>query len=305
MRSRFLSAALDAVGRGWSVFPLVPAGKTPAIRDWEARATTDIGQVYRWWAGDVARNVGVAAGRSGLVVIDLDQGGGDVAPERFAGARNGWEALAMLADEAGVEVPADTYTVTTPGGCHLYFRAPAEVALRNTVGTVGWRIDTRAHGGYVVGAGSMRDAGLYEIKRGGPIVELPDWLLHALTPAPPEPRPPMQLSTQRASAYVRAIVDGEVHNVGVARTGTRHHNLLKAARTLGRLVGGGELAEDDARGALLGAAARHVGVDGCTVDEVTRTIDDGLGYGMRLPRRIARRHRAAPVADQLPPSPSA
>ena len=306
-RSRLLSAALDAVGRGWSVFPLVPAGKTPAIRDWEARSTTDVGQVYRWWAGDVARNVGVAAGRSGLVVVDLDQGRGDVPPERFAGARNGRDVLAMLAAEAGAEMPTNTYTVMTPGGFHLYFRAPAGVALRNTVGSVGWRIDTRAHGGYVVGAGSVRDDGRYRVGRGGRVAELPDWLLRALTPPPPAPGPSMQLCPHRASAYVRAIVEGEAHDVAVARTGTRHHTLLKAARTLGRLVGGGELAEDDARAALLEAAARHVGVDGCVVDEVTRTIDDGLGYGKRLPRRIGRDNRAARVAGLLhsPPSSSA
>jgi hypothetical protein len=52
----------------------------------------------------------VAAGKSGLLVVDLDQGRGDAAPERFADARNGWDVLAMLAAEAGAEPPADTYT---------------------------------------------------------------------------------------------------------------------------------------------------------------------------------------------------
>ncbi|MGH3821003.1 MAG: hypothetical protein ACRDRE_25335 [Pseudonocardiaceae bacterium] len=64
---------------------------------------------------------------------------------------------------------------------------------------------------------------------------------------------------------------------------TRHHTLLKAARVLRRLVGGGELAGDDARAALLDAAGGHVGVDGCTAVEVHQTINDGLAYGRRLP----------------------
>lgn len=40
----------------------------------------------------------------------------------------------------------------------------------------------------------------------------------------------MWLSRRRASAYVWAIVKGkgEAHDVAIARTGTRHHTLLKA-----------------------------------------------------------------------------
>jgi hypothetical protein len=287
-RNVFLSAALAAADRGWSVFPLVPGRKTPAIRDWEKRATNDRHQICRWWAGNPTSNVGVAAGKSGLLVVDLDQGREGPPPERFAGARNGRDVLVMLAAEAGAEPPADTYTVTTPSGFHLYFRSPAGLALRNTAGSLGWRIDTRAHGGYVVGAGSRRNDGSYQVTHRAPIAVLPDWLARALTPSPRyEPGPPMRLSRRRASAYVRAIVDHEAHDVAIARTGTRHHTLLKAARTLGRLVSGDELADDDARDALRDAAAGHIGVDGCTADEVVQTIDDGIAYGKQLPRRIA------------------
>ncbi|MGH3701409.1 MAG: hypothetical protein ACRDRU_19120 [Pseudonocardiaceae bacterium] len=83
-------------------------------------------------------------------------------------------------------------------------------------------------------------------------------------------------------------MEGDAHDVATARTGTRHHTLLKAARTLGRLVGGGELAQDDARDVLRDAAAGHIGVDGCTAGEVARTLNDGIAYGKQLPRRIAR-----------------
>jgi len=97
----------------------------------------------------------------------------------------------------------------------------------------------------------------------------------------------MRLSPGRVSAYVRAILEGEAHDVVSARTGTRHHTLLKAARTLGRLVSGAELTEDHAREALHCAAARHIGVDGCTAAEVAQTISDGIAYGKQLPRHIA------------------
>nr|WP_229686773.1 bifunctional DNA primase/polymerase [Longimycelium tulufanense] len=94
-----------------------------------------------------------------------------------------------MAAEAGQPVPDDTYTVATPSGgtrpgIHLYFQAPA-VELRNTVGKLGWRIDTRGVGGYVVAAGSVRPEGVYRVVRDAPVQLLPQWLVTALTPPCP------------------------------------------------------------------------------------------------------------------------
>ncbi len=288
-RGPLLIAALTAADRGWFVFPLVAGGKTPALREWEQRATTDRRQIYRWWAASAA-NIGVAAGKSGLVVIDLDEGGGQDPPRRFAGACSGREALAMLAAEVGAEMPTNTYEVTTAGGgSHLYFRAPANPVLGNTAGSLAWKVDSRAHGGYCVAAGSVREQGVYRVARQGQVAELPDWLARALTPVPrPELAAPTLLSSQRASAYVRAIVEREAYAVATATTGSRHTILLKAARTLGRLVGGAELGEDDAWAALLDAAGGHIGIDDCTATEVRQTVQDGIAYGKQLPRRISR-----------------
>lgn len=299
-RDPFLVAALTAAGRGWFVFPLVPNGKTPVLREWERRATTDRRQIYRWWAAGAANNIGVATGKSGLVVIDLDDGRGQTPSARFTGARNGRDALAMLAVVAGAEIPADTYEVTTPGGgSHLYFRAPIGLTLHNTAGSLAWKIDSRAHGGYCVAAGSVREQGVYRVVRDGDVAELPCWLARTLTPVPQrESVVAMELSSWRASAYVRAIVESEAHAVATARTGTRHHTLLKAARTLGQLVGGGELVEYDARAALLTAAGGHIGVDCCTAVEVHRTIADGLAYGRRLPRRITHERGNSPTRSR-------
>ena len=145
--------------------PLVPGKKTPAIRGWEQRATVDRRQIHRWWAGESCYNIGVATGKSGLVVIDLDGGRGDRPPEQFAGAHDGHDVLAMLADAAGAEMPSRTYTVTTPSGCHLYFRTPSGISFRNSAGLLGWRVDSRASGGYVVAAGSVREQGAYTVAR--------------------------------------------------------------------------------------------------------------------------------------------
>jgi hypothetical protein len=113
------------------------------------------------------------------------------------------------------------------------------------------------------------------------------------------------LPEHRADAYVRAIVDGEACAVMAARPGTRHNTLLAAARTLGRLVGGGELAEATARAVLQDASAVHIGVDGCTLREVVRTIDDGIAYGKRLPRQIARDRLGQAPRTDIPVAPRA
>ena len=169
-------AALNAAGRGWHVFPLRPDSKRPAFPDhderhctrrdprcrnghtgWEPRATTDTTRITRAWTR-TPYNVGIACGPSRLVVVDLDTPKpGDTPPREWdrPGIRTGADVLAALCDEAGQPYPAATYTVSTPsGGTHLYFTAPAGAGLRNTAGALGWLVDTRAGGGYVVGAAS-------------------------------------------------------------------------------------------------------------------------------------------------------
>src|SRR5690606_18675731 len=108
-------------------------------------------------------NVGLATGPSGLCVLDLDapKPGEPVPPELARqGVRCGEDMLAVVAERAGQPVPNETLTVRTPsGGLHLYFTAPDGVQLRNTAGErgngLGWKIDTRAWGGYVVAPGSI------------------------------------------------------------------------------------------------------------------------------------------------------
>ncbi|NMH96608.1 bifunctional DNA primase/polymerase [Pseudonocardia sp. K10HN5] len=281
---RALAAAIE---QQFYVLPVVPRGKTPAIKSWEDAATRDPQQI-RAWFDQRPYNIGIAVGRSGLIVVDLDEAHGEPAPPAWAGARNGRDVLARLAHAAGKSVPDHTYTIQTPtGGIHLYFRQPPGTVFRNTGGTLGWRIDTRASGGYVVAAGSVRREGYYRVINRAPIAPLPAWLADALAPPPPPPPvAPIELPRGRAGAYVRAVVEGECRAVTEAATGTRHRTLLRAARILGELVGGGVLDESAARAALNQAAARHIGVDHCTAHDIARTVADGLAYGRRRPRQI-------------------
>jgi hypothetical protein len=291
--TRLRDAALAAARFGLYVFPCVPRGKVPAAKGWEAEATRDEEQISTWWQ-DRPYNIGAAVGRSQLVVIDLDHGRGEAAPDEFAGAAGGIDVLETLAERAGQPAPWDTYSVSSPtGGLHLYFRAPAGSTFRNTAGELGWKIDTRAHGGFVIAAGSVRREGRYTVANDRPIAHLPGWLTTALT----KPEPPAhdldrgsrcpQRSAGHASAYLRAIIARETDAVRTAALHGRNHALNRAAFSLGRLVGGGELDEDVAWHALLAAAAAHFGVERFTELEARRTIASGLDAGRRRPRRLS------------------
>jgi hypothetical protein len=284
-----MRAALEAARAGHFVIPLRSRSKKAISSGWEAAATRDEAAIADRWRA-FPWNVGIACGPSSLVVLDLDDAHGQEPPEPWAGARHGRDVLSRLATAAGEPYPSRTFAVQTPtGGLHLYFRAPAGHELRNTIGRLGWRVDSRGAGGYIVAAGSVRPEGTYRPMNRAPIAPLPGWLVTALMP-PPLPDPvDMALSVRRASAYVQAAVRGEADAVLAARTGERHNTLLRAARALGRLVAGGALDEHDARTALRAAAAVHVGQDEWTEPEAETTITAGLTYGAHRPRRITDR----------------
>lgn len=160
--------------------------------------------------------------------------------------------------------------------------------MRNTAGRLGWKIDTRARGGYVVGAGSVRPEGPYEVVHDADVAALPDWLAAALAPPPLPPTRPhvATVGINTLDAYVRAAVAAECAALRSAPVGTRHGQLHKAARILGEFVGARQLDETAARAALLSAAADHIGVADFTSDEAARTITDGLASGIQRPRRL-------------------
>lgn len=309
-----LDVAVETAERGWPVFPLASGRKRPALhghdrcpatgacagghRGWEQRATTDPDRIRRAWSCGPAFNVGVACGPAGLLVIDLDtpdpDDPGDVAPPDWAarGVRDGAEVLAALADDAGCTVPA-TWTVATPsGGRHLYFTAPAAAELRNTSGDrgrgLGWKIDTRGGGGYVVAAGSITPAGTYRVTDDREPAELPPWLLQRLAPAPPPPVPagPIRTGSGRRDRYLDAALRAETARVHDAPASQRNACLYVAAVALGQLVAGGSLDEDEARRTLHSAAARHLAIGAYSPRQAEQTISSGLRAGAKRPRRI-------------------
>lgn len=325
-----LDAALRMARLGWHVFPVERGGKRPAIRAAHAGAdvkctgacggdghglhdaTTDERRIRHWWETYPGANVGVSCGPSGLVVVDLDTGKGE-RPSRVLADQgddepaprwvtDGGQVLAWLGQRcgAGWRQDLDTFRVDTPtGGQHLYFAAPVGVRVTSGAGVaggLGWQVDVRAHGGYVVGPWSRRPEGLYRPSPGRRVRPLPDWLLERLAVAgriPTQPasrpsgragiRPPVPPLGDRETAYLRAAVASELQRVLDAGQGGRNVALNRAAFALGQLVADRHLDEDAAAQALAQAA----GEVGLPQAEAQTTIRSGLNAGRRSPRGIA------------------
>ncbi|MDM4720118.1 bifunctional DNA primase/polymerase [Micromonospora sp. WMMA1363] len=324
--SVLLAAALTCAARGWHVFPLRPdhphaaedEAKRPAFPNrctaarcdrtdprcraaerhvgWEDRATTDPTRIRRAWTHR-PYGVGIACGPSGLLVVDLDvpKHPDDTPPAEWAGMRDGVDVLAALAARHGGTVDA-TYTQSTGrGGSHLFYRHPdTGPRLGNTVGErggLGWKVDTKSHGGYVVAAGSTINARPYTVALDCDPCPLPGWLASLLTPAVrPAYRPAaVALPPDRHGRYVAAAIRRQVDHLTTAPEGERNNVLFISAAVLGELVAGGVLTEDDVSAALEPAALST----GLSAREVARTIASGLRAGARRPRHLNAAGRAA------------
>ena len=254
-RGALLDSALTLADRGLHVFPLAPDSKVPALRrDWENRATTDPDTIRRCWATGPF-NIGIACGPSRLVVVDLDTPKSETppppAPFNVPGVNEGADVLALLAERYAAAFPWHTFAVTTGrGGMHLYFRQPDGEALRNTAGRLGWLIDTRAAGGYVVGPGSIVDGRPYRVTVDTPPAPLPGWLhrllnapKHAPSPSGSRPDPP-----RANGAYAAKVLREELAKILAAEEGKRNDTLNRVAFNLGRHAARGTipaaLAED-------------------------------------------------------------
>lgn len=291
-RNELHAAALAATCRGWHVFPVHPGDKRPALsRDWEGRATTDPARIGRCWRHG-PYNIGLACGPSRLVVIDLDTPKpGDTPPQEWAqeGVNDGADVLAVLCERHGQAMPWDTFTVrTASGGLHLYFTAPSGPPPGNSAGRLGWLIDTRGRGGYVVAPGSQVDGRRYEVTNPAPAAPLPDWLAALLAPSPRTEYAAgalwdlLDTGGSQVAGYAMAALRGELDKVLAAQEGShrRNNTLNRAAFALGQLAGAGVLPRRLAEDALL-LAGQQIGLSAA---ECERTIASGLDGGARSPR---------------------
>ncbi|TDB85590.1 bifunctional DNA primase/polymerase, partial [Actinomadura sp. KC216] len=271
--------------------------------DWENRATTDPDRIPRCWTTG-PYNIGIACGPSGLLVIDLDTSKPGQHPpppwDTEPGINDGADVFAALCEQAAQPFPTDTLTVATPsGGMHLYFTVPGGAAanLRNTTGRhvtgLGWLIDTRGGGGYVLAPPSTVQGRPYRLVTDLPPAPLPEWLSALLSarraPSPLECPPSRSGDVRDVSAYIAEALKREGERVRSAQPGGRNFALNKAAYNLGRLIGAGALTEGIAYTTLNDAATVHYGPDpdaNITPGAAHSTITAGLNAGIRNPRQL-------------------
>jgi hypothetical protein len=163
-------AALDYLARGWSVIPLRPRDKRPAIawQDYQ-QALPAADAVGIWFTRWPDANLGIVTGRvSGLVVMDVD-------PEH-----GGADSLSALQRRHGA-LPPTMEATSGGGGRHLYFAHPGG-HVRNRV-ALAPGIDLRGDGGMIVAPPSVHPSGRRYAWRAGrgpgeaAPAALPRWLL--------------------------------------------------------------------------------------------------------------------------------
>ncbi len=234
-------------------------------------ATTDPEAVRAWWQRWPWANIGVATGaRSGIVVIDVDQPGGD-------------ESLELVASELG-PLPDTLQAATGGGGLHLVYEHPG-AHLPNTVGRLpGFdpplpRVDLRADGRSMVAAPSLHVSGrTYRWLNDLAPAAAPAWLREPPRP-PVVPIPAVSRGPGHNTGYGLAALRRELQELAQTEHG-ENNRLNQAAFALGMLIAGGELEQETVEEQLT-----QVGLSiGLHPVEIARTIASGLREGMRRPR---------------------
>lgn len=136
-----LKSAFKYASLGFSVIPLIPRGKKPAIKSWtEYQSRFATGEELKKWFGNGSKkNIGIVTGRlSGIDVLDLDSK----------------EAVRFAEDNKF----SDTPVVKSGKGYHYYYKH--RNGVRNFQKRDGLPdIDLRGDGGYIVAPPSIHSSG--------------------------------------------------------------------------------------------------------------------------------------------------
>lgn len=279
MPNPLLDAAHRAADDGFKVIRLKPRSKTPWREGWQREASDDHAQLDEWWASNPRLNPGIAAGPSGIFVLDLD------APKR-PGQLHGWDSLQNTMRAHKIPWRETRQNETPNRGMHLIFKAPRGVLLGNSVGTrLGQNVDTRGVGGYIVAEGAVIPAGTYKRFNDAPIAPLPDGLVELLiTPEIVRGRSvsfPGYVSRE-ATAYLGTVL-GRLEQTP---KGGRNSAVLRASYTLGRLCAGGHYERDFLEAVLETTAGRLDDHGDFPPREYIGVIQRGLDEGMKYPRTL-------------------
>jgi hypothetical protein len=118
-------------------------GKHPRLSSWEEQASRDPQQIQSWWQRWPSANIGIAAGKSGILAFDIDS-----YKDTYAG-----DKLLSMADEETIT------NLSGGGGQHLIYRVPDGSYYTNANSSLPDGIDIRCHGGQFVAPPSVHPSG--------------------------------------------------------------------------------------------------------------------------------------------------
>lgn len=341
-----LDLALELAAIGWHVLPLSATSKRPlglcdacragtrcsagSIEDCPClpagrwchgvrAATLDPARLRAWWRAQPDAIPAVAAGPSGLVLIDLDTHA-DQAPElaellpgidllgehlaarRLPEIRDGRDVLRLLAELRGGPGPwpADPghrpVTVATPsGGRHLWYRAPAD-GLHQALSKLGWQIDIKAGWSYGIAPGAIARTGPYEILAGDltALGRMPQWLAREVirvagTPRPartPLPAQALPVHHQGPPAYLTAVIERGAADL-VTLTDGRQRALSALAYKAGGYLDWSGLPRQQIEERLISAGTTSGLAERLARRIVTRSLANGLRFPLAPPEQRA------------------
>ncbi|MFI9008837.1 bifunctional DNA primase/polymerase [Actinosynnema sp. NPDC053489] len=251
-------------------------------------ATADTAVIGRWAARWRTSVWAVHLGVSGLLAVDLDTHGGTPPAQPLNGLpwpdgnplpADGIDTYATLAGLRGQGFDVDTLLTETPsGGLHLLYTAESgrwksssghvrkgESAVRNGLG---WQVDIKAYGGYVVLPGSTTPTGTYRRASTAltPAV-LPDWLTAELvrtghdrhaTPTPIRPATPVTVTARgedRQARYAAAALRSACEELAAMQPDSgRNRKLFRSTSRLAGMVEAGWIDRHQVETALATAA---------------------------------------------------
>lgn len=252
-------------------------------------ATTNAAYIEQWWRKIPDAAVGVAAGPSGLLILDVDCHGGELPPADqilpglelpedldASTIHDGLDVLAILCELRKaplLDVAPRTLTVRTPtGGMHYWYRIPKGTQWKSNSKALGWQLDVKAGWGYGIAPGSVTAKGVYEaVGDCRTIADLPAWIAadlkrtgHFIDPKQARRRVSASQLLSRlrpqSDRYVTWVVEAEVTQLAGTGEGGRNEATYNAAKALARFITTGQLSEAEVEDLVVNAA-RSTGLD--------------------------------------------
>lgn len=177
-----VTAALEYAALGWPVIPLHSPtaggcscrrtdckgpGKHPRTAHGLKDASRAPATIREWWQNWPDANIGIVTGReSSIFVLDVD-------------GEKGRASLAALEAQHGpLPITLTSITGRKDGGEHRWFKYPDGREVRGNTGKLGFGLDVRGAGGFVVVPPSIHRTGrAYEWLNKAPIAVAPPWLM--------------------------------------------------------------------------------------------------------------------------------